>query len=69
MAVEGAVSAQFEAEIPAFAKPVGPHAGQYCDRSVAPLTASDAAWAIGKAKEAQSGVKELLAASPSARFG
>jgi hypothetical protein len=30
---------------------------------------SDAAWAIEKAKEALSGVKALLAASPPERFG
>jgi hypothetical protein len=32
------------------------HAAQYFDPSAAPLTASDAAWTIGKAKEALSGV-------------
>ncbi len=75
MAVEDAVSAQFGTEIPAFAKPTferfrrARHAAQYFDPSVAPLTASDAEWAIGKAQEALSGVKALLAASPPERFG
>jgi hypothetical protein len=32
------------------------------------ITASDATWAIEKAKEALSGVKALLAASPPERF-
>jgi hypothetical protein len=75
MAVEDAVSAQFGAGIPAFAKPTferfrrARHAAQYFDPSAVPLTASDATWAIGKAKEALSGVKALLAASPPERFG
>ena len=75
MAVEDAVSAQFGTEIPAFAKPTferlrrARHAAQYFDPSAPPLTASDAMWAIGKAKEALSGVKALLAASPPERFG
>jgi hypothetical protein len=42
---------------------------QYFDPSAPPLTASDATWAIGKAKEAPSGAKALLAASPPERFG
>jgi hypothetical protein len=48
------------------------HAGvirQYFDPSAPQLTASDAAWAIEKAKEALAGVKALLAASPPERFG
>jgi len=75
MAVDDAVSAQFGTEIPAFAKPTferfrrARHAAQYFDPSVAPLIASDAEWAIGKAQEALSGVKALLAASPAERFG
>jgi hypothetical protein len=75
MAVEDAVSAQFGTEIPAFAKPTferfrrARHAAQYFDPSAPPLTASDAEWAIGKAKEALSGVKALLASSPPERFG
>ena len=74
MAVEDAVSAQFKAEIPAFAKPTFErfrrtrHSAQYFDPSTPPLTASDATWAIEKAKEALSGVKVLLAASPPERF-
>ncbi len=75
VAVEDAVSAQFRAEIPAFAKPTferfrrARHSAQYFDPSVPPLTASDAAWAIEKAKEALAGVRALLAASPLERFG
>ena len=74
MAVEDAVSAQFGAEIPAFTKPIferlrrARHAAQYFDPSAAPLTTSDATWAIGKAKEALSEVKALLAATPPGRF-
>jgi hypothetical protein len=39
------------------------------DPAAAPLTGSDATWAIEKAREALSGVKELLAASQLERFG
>ena len=45
------------------------HSAQYFDPSAAPLTESDATWAIEKAKEALSGVKELLAAAQPERFG
>ncbi len=75
MAVEDAVSAQFAADIPAFKRPTfarlreARHSAQYFDPSAPPLTASDATWAIEKAKEALSGVKALLAASPPERFG
>lgn len=75
VAVEDAVSAQFAADISAFAKPTferfrrARHSAQYFDPSAAPLTAADAAWAIGKAKEALSGARALLAASPPERFG
>jgi len=75
MAVEDAVSAQFGADIPAFVKPTferlrrARHSAQYFDPSAPPLTASDATWAIEKAKEALSGVKALLAALPLERFG
>jgi hypothetical protein len=74
MAVEDAVSAQFRAEIPAFAKPTferfrrARHSAQYFDPSAAPLTASDASWAIETARKALSGVRVLLAASPPDRF-
>ena len=70
-----AISAQFGVEIPAFAKPTferfrrARHAAQYFDPSAAPLTAPDAEWAIGKAKEALSGVRALLTTSPPERFG
>jgi hypothetical protein len=74
MAVEDAVSAQFRTEIPAFAKPTferlrrSRHSAQYFDPSAPPLTASDAAWAIEKAKEALAGARALLASSPPERF-
>jgi hypothetical protein len=74
MAVEDAVSAQFAADIPAFAKPTFErfrrtrHSAQYFDPSAAPITASDASWAIEKATAALSGVRDLLAASPPERF-
>ena len=75
MTVEDAVSAQFAADIPAFAKPTFErlrrtrHAAQYFDPSAAPLTEADASWAIEKATEALSGVKKLLARSSPERFG
>lgn len=74
MAVEDAVSAQFAADIPAFAKPTferfrrARHSAQYFDPSAAPLTAADASWAIETAREALSAAKALLAASPPERF-
>ncbi len=74
MAVEDAVSAQFAADIPAFAKPTFErlrrtrHSAQYFDPAAAPITKADASWAIEKATAALSGVKELLAASPPERF-
>jgi|SRR5580698_1023979 hypothetical protein len=73
-AVEDAVSAQFRTQIPAFAKPTFArfretrHSAQYFDPSAPPITAQDASWAIGKAREALSGVKALLAVSPPGRF-
>ena len=75
MTVEDAVSAQFAASIPAFAKPTFErlrrtrHSAQYFDPSAPPITKADASWAIGKAKAALSGVKRLLAGSPPGRFG
>jgi hypothetical protein len=75
MAVEDAVSSQFAADIPAFAKPTFErfrrtrHSAQYFDPAAAPITESDASWAIGKAREVLSGVKALLAASLPGRFG
>ena len=74
MAVEECVSAQFAAEIPAFAKPTFDrfrrtrHSAQYFDPAAAPITRADASWAIGKAKAALSGARALLAASPPERF-
>jgi hypothetical protein len=75
MAVEDAVSAQFAADIPAFAKSAFErlrrtgHTAQYFDPSAPPITEPDASWAIGKATAAASGVKALLAGSPPDRFG
>ena len=68
------MSAQFGAEIPAFTKPTferlrRSRKAQYFDPSAAPLSASDATWAIGKAKDALSGAKALLTATPPGRFG
>lgn len=74
MALEDAVSAQFAAGIPAFAKPTFErlrrtrHTAQYFDPSAAPITKADAAWAISKATEALAGVKALLAGSLPGRF-
>jgi hypothetical protein len=74
MSVEDAVSAQFAAEIPAFAKPTFErlrrtrHTAQYFDPSSAPITRADAEWAIEKAKAALSGVKDLLAGRTPGRF-
>jgi len=83
MTVEDAVSAQFAADIPAFAKPTfipafakptferfrrTRHSAQYFDPAAAPITKSDASWAIEKATAALSDVKALLAASPPERF-
>jgi hypothetical protein len=75
MAVEDAVSAQFGAEIPAFTKPTLSGSGVPVMRrstSILPRHRSpspDATWAIGKAKDALSGVKTLLTAMPPERFG
>src|SRR5260370_16623594 len=55
MAVEDAVSAQFAADIPAFANPTSdrlrrpPHTAQHFHPSPPPITEPDAAWAIQKA--------------------
>jgi len=75
MTVEDAASAQFAADIPAFAKPTFErlrrtrHTAQYFDPSAPPITEADAAWAIAKATAALSGAKALLAGSPPGRFG
>jgi hypothetical protein len=74
MSVEDAVSAQFAAVIPAFAKPTFErlrrtrHSAQYFDPAAAPITDLDASWAVEKATAAVSGVKALLAKSPPGRF-
>jgi hypothetical protein len=75
MAVEDAVSAQFATDIRAFAKPTFErlrrtrHSVQYFDPAAAPITESDASWAIEKAMTALSGVKALLSTLPPERFG
>jgi hypothetical protein len=75
MAVEDAVSAQFAADIAAFAKPSFErlrrtrHTAQYFDPSTAPISAADARWAIGKAAGAVAGTRKLLKASPPGWFG
>jgi hypothetical protein len=72
--VEDAVSSQFAAEIPAFAKPTFEqlrrtrHSVQYFDPHAAPVTKSDAQWAIDKATEALSGVRALLSMQVLDRF-
>ena len=74
VAVEDAVSAQFAAEISAFVKPTFErfrrtrHSAQYFDPSAAPITKSDAVWAIEKATAAVAGAKVLLSASSLGRF-
>jgi hypothetical protein len=74
MAVEDAVSAQFAAEVGAFAKPTFErlrrtrHTAQYFDPSAPPITEADAPWAIEKAAAALSGVKALLARTVLDRF-
>jgi hypothetical protein len=74
MSVEDAVSAQFAAEIPAFAKPTFErlrrtrHTAQYFDPSAAPITKPDAEWAIQKATEGLAGAKTVLSAIPPDRF-
>jgi hypothetical protein len=67
MTVEDAVSAQFAVDIPAFAKPTFErfrrtrHSAQYFDPDAAPITESDARWAIEKATAALAGARQLLA--------
>lgn len=74
MTVEDAVSAQFSADIPAFAKPTFErfrrtrHSAQYFDPKAVPITRADASWAIGKATAALSGVRTLLEESSLGRF-
>ena len=71
MAVEDAVAAQFAADILEFAKPTFErfrrtrHSVQYFDPDAAPITESDASWAIEKATAVVSGVRRLLASSSS----
>lgn len=73
MTVEDAVSAQFAADIPAFAKPTFErfrrtrHSAQYFDPEAPPITKADASWAVEKATAALAGAKRLLASPPTAR--
>jgi hypothetical protein len=75
MCGEDAVCAQFSADILAFAKPAFErlrrtrHTAQYFDPAAAPVTESDAAWAIAKAAAAVSGVRALLQAGSLDQFG
>ena len=63
------MSAQFSVDIPAFVKPMFErfrrtrHSAQYFDPSAAPITRSDAEWAIEKATAAVVGARVLLSAS------
>lgn len=72
--VEDAVSAQFAEDIRAFAKPTFEqmrrtrHSVQYFDPDAAPVTKSDAQWAIDKAAEAISGASALLSKHLLGRF-
>lgn len=72
MTVEDAVSAQFAADIPAFAKPTFErfrrtrHSAQYFDPDAAPITNADAAWAMDKATAALGGAKRLITTPPTA---
>ena len=74
MTIEDAVSAQFAKDIPAFAKPTFErfrrtrHAAQYFDPDAAPITKSDASWAIEKASAALGCAKALLDNSSLGRF-
>jgi uncharacterized protein (UPF0332 family) len=74
MSVADAVSAQFSAEIPAFAKQTYErlrrtrHTAQYFDPSAAPIAKADAEWAIGKATAAVAGTKTMLTGTPPERF-
>lgn len=73
--VEDAVSAQFAADIPAFAKPTFErfrrtrHSAQYFDPDAAPIAEADARWAIEKAAAALAGVKQLLTPPTTGREG
>lgn len=75
MTVEDAVSAQFAADIPAFAKPTFErfrrtrHSAQYFDPYAAPITEADVRWAIEKATAALAGVRRLLAPRPAEQAG
>jgi hypothetical protein len=74
MTVEDAVSAQFSERMPGFAKPAFErfrrtrHSAQYFDPQAAPITRSDASWAIEKATAVVAAAQELLVNSPPGRF-
>jgi hypothetical protein len=73
MTVEDAVSAQFAADIPAFAKPTFErfrrtrHSAQYFDPDAAPITKADAMWAIEKATAANCRGEPTANAPPAER--
>src|SRR5258708_32409127 len=75
MSVEDAVSAQFSADIPAFAKPTFErlrrtrHTAQYFDPSAAPIPRQDFSCAIQNATVALAGANGLLSAPAPDRFG
>ena len=70
MTVEDAISAQFAADITAFAKPTFErfrrtrHSAQYFDPNAAPIAEADARWAIEKAQAALAGVQRVLSSPP-----
>jgi hypothetical protein len=74
MAVQDAVSAQFAAEIQAFARPTFErlrttrHAVQYFDPTSASVTESDTRWAVEKASDAVEGATALLSRSQLERW-
>ena len=74
MTVEDAVSAQFGAEIPAYAKAAFErfrrtrHSARYFDPAAAPLTRPDADWAIAKAADAVAGARKVLGSDRLGRF-
>ena len=72
--VEDSVSAQFSAEIPAFAKPTFErfrrtrHAAQYFDPNAPDITVDDTTWAISTAGSAVDGTRQLSERKPPPLF-
>ncbi len=70
MTVEDAVSAQYSAQIPGFAKPTfdrfrrSRHSAQYFDPSSAEISADDSAWALSMARNVVNAVGRLMASDP-----